>query len=175
MRRRSWSNLLFLLCVALSLSLACSRRAPVTSESPPTTASPPAGSRPRVSDRVEGVADQPAVARQRLTYEQSNGQILYLRYCAVCHGKTGEGDGFNAYNLQPAVPRNFTDKAAMEKLTDRYLAEVITKGGQAVSRSPLMPAWGRTLSERQIRYLISYLRTFGDVQESQKSSQEVNR
>lgn len=154
---------LSLLCVALSLSLACSRKSPVTSESPPAAVEQPAGNRPRVSEPVDEAAGQSAVAQTQLTYEQSNGQILYLRYCAVCHGKTGEGDGFNAYNLRPAVPRNFTDKEAMDKLTDRHLAEVISKGGQAVGRSPLMPAWGHTVNERQIRYLISYLRTMTTV------------
>jgi len=33
-----------------------------------------------------------------LTYEQQQGKILYTKYCSVCHGEQGKGDGFNAYN-----------------------------------------------------------------------------
>ena len=162
MRHWHWSNLI-LLSVALNLSLACSRKAPIISGPPPAAVQQAAESQPQVSQPVERAADQAAVSETLLSYEQSNGQILDLRYCAVCHGKTGEGDGFNAYNLQPVVPRNFTGKEAMDKLTDRHLAEVIAKGGEAVGRSPLMPAWGHTLNERQIRYLISYLRIVATV------------
>lgn len=94
-----------------------------------------------------------------LTYEEANGQILYERYCTVCHGVRGAGDGFNAYNLQPVQPRNFTDAEAMEKFSDQELFTAISKGGRAMGRSAFMPAWGATLNDRQIRYLIRYLRT----------------
>lgn len=96
---------------------------------------------------------------QALTYQGSNGQMLYEHYCAVCHGTGGAGDGFNAYNLRPVQPRNFTDAEAMKQLSDQDLFTAISRGGRAMGRSPLMPAWGSTLNERQVRYLVRYLRT----------------
>lgn len=134
MRRGASGLLAALLIVSASMALGCqqNRRA---------TTPPPAKSHPI------------------LTYEQSNGQILFEHYCAVCHGAGGAGDGFNAYNLQPARPQDFTDTEAMKKLTDQDLLTAIKKGGKAMGRSALMPAWGGTLNDRQVRYLIRYLRT----------------
>ena len=93
-----------------------------------------------------------------LNYEQSNGKKLFEHYCAVCHGASGEGDGFNAFNLSPK-PRNLTDRAAMTSFSDQQLADAISRGGWERGKSNLMPPWGHTLNERQIRYLVAYLRT----------------
>ena len=37
----------------------------------------------------------------RYTYAERQGKQLFEQYCAICHGQSGEGDGFNAYNLNP--------------------------------------------------------------------------
>ena len=42
------------------------------------------------------VVPQAAPAGRMLTYEERQGSVLYAKYCAVCHGKEGKGDGFNA-------------------------------------------------------------------------------
>jgi high-affinity iron transporter len=96
-----------------------------------------------------------------LNYEQSNGQKLFERYCSVCHGAAGEGDGFNAFNLNPK-PRDLSDRAAMQHFSDQQLFTVISQGGAERGKSNLMPPWGRTLKERQIRYVVAYLRTLGE-------------
>ena len=87
------------------------------------------------------------------------GQALFQHYCAVCHGSTGGGDGFNAYNLNPR-PRNFADSSIMSTKSDEDLYRVITQGGATTGKSPLMPPWGRVLKEKEVRELISYLRAF---------------
>ncbi|MEE9170069.1 MAG: c-type cytochrome [bacterium] len=43
-------------------------------------------------------------------YAERKGKHLYAHYCAVCHGASGEGDGFNAFNLDPR-PRNLADSS----------------------------------------------------------------
>jgi len=105
-------------------------------------------------ERSAPLAKQEAV----LNYEQSNGKKLFEHYCAVCHGASGEGDGFNAFNLSPK-PRNLADRAAMTSFSDQQLADAISRGGWERGKSNLMPPWGHTLNERQIRYLVAYLRT----------------
>lgn len=94
-----------------------------------------------------------------LTYEERQGEQLYIKYCAVCHGEEGKGDGFNAFNLDPK-PRDFTDSTYMIALSDSRLFETISEGGRGVNKSPLMPSWGVTLSKDNILSAISYVKTF---------------
>jgi mono/diheme cytochrome c family protein len=92
------------------------------------------------------------------SYEQRQGKYLFVKYCAVCHGEQGKGDGFNAYNLNPK-PRDFTDAHYMKVLADEKIRQTISGGGRSVNKSPLMPSWGGTISKQEIGYLVSYLRT----------------
>ena len=117
-----------------------------------------AGGGARAADDAKSPAGRPETV---LNYEQSNGQKLFERYCAVCHGVSGEGDGFNAFNLNPK-PRNLSDRAAMQRFSDQQLFTVISQGGAERGKSNLMPPWGHTLNERSIRYLVAYIRTFGE-------------
>jgi cytochrome c oxidase cbb3-type subunit III len=89
---------------------------------------------------------------------QQRGRGIYEHYCQICHGDSGRGDGFNAAMLNPP-PRNFTDENSWNQTDDRQFFAAISNGGQAVGKSVLMPAWGRTLSDQQIRDVIAYLRT----------------
>ncbi len=91
--------------------------------------------------------------------ELADGKKVYGKYCSVCHGFEGQGDGFNAYNLNPR-PRDFTDSNYQAQLDSTFIIETISLGGGAVGRSPLMPAWGRTLTDSDIRnacYYVMYL------------------
>ncbi len=91
----------------------------------------------------------------------SGGQV-YARYCAVCHGDAGGGDGFNAYNVKSAfgvTPAAFSDSAFMAGMRDSVALAAIRGGGAAVGRSPAMPAWGRTLSESEIADVWRYARS----------------
>ena len=112
----------------------------------------------RAADEAKSPAGQPEAV---LNYEQSNGQKLFAHYCAVCHGASGEGDGFNAFNLNPK-PRDLSDRATMQRFSDQQLFLVISQGGAERGKSNLMPPWGHTLNERQIRYLLAYIRTLGE-------------
>jgi mono/diheme cytochrome c family protein len=100
-----------------------------------------------------------SVPLRTLSYEEMQGSDLYGKYCQVCHGQEGKGDGFNAFNLDPH-PRDFTDSAYMKALSDDQIVQTIAGGGRSVNKSPLMPAYGWTLNRQQIRYLASYVRSF---------------
>ena len=94
-----------------------------------------------------------------LRYEQRQGKHLYTKYCAVCHGIEGKGDGFNSYNLDPK-PRNFTDTIYMSAFSDTHLLETIREGGRGVNKSPLMPSWEGRLKREEIEYVVLYIRRF---------------
>ncbi|MBI5196327.1 MAG: cytochrome c [Nitrospirae bacterium] len=85
------------------------------------------------------------------------GEKIYVQYCTPCHGFNGDGKGFNAKNLDPR-PANHTDGGFMKKRMDKELYDAVSGGGKAVGKSTLMPPWGNTFNETQIKSLISYLR-----------------
>ncbi len=93
-----------------------------------------------------------------LSYEARLGREVFRHYCQTCHGESGAGDGFNAFNLDPK-PRDLSDPAFQTKKTDADLADTVRRGGSGVGLSALMPPWGRTLSEDQIRDVILYVRS----------------
>ncbi len=88
------------------------------------------------------------------------GKALYSYYCTHCHGTKGNGQGFNASNLDPK-PRDHTDgaEAYMAGRTNDELFEAITKGGAGISKSPYMPPFGAVLSDRERWALVVHLRT----------------
>ncbi|MFO1519796.1 MAG: cytochrome c [bacterium] len=87
------------------------------------------------------------------------GKAKFDQLCATCHGMKGEGDGPASAGLNPK-PRNFHDAAVMDKKTNEELKKVIKNGGAANGLSPVMPAWGGTLSDQDIDNVIAYIRTF---------------
>jgi mono/diheme cytochrome c family protein len=133
-RRRSAAVALILLVGGI----ACSRKpaAPAASAQPSETAAP----------------------APPLGYEARSGRAVYRHYCLTCHGETGAGDGFNAFNLDPH-PRDFSDPV-FQKKSDADIRDAIRRGGAGVGLSPLMPPWGRTLGDRKTDDVIVYLRTF---------------
>jgi cytochrome c oxidase cbb3-type subunit 3 len=76
----------------------------------------------------------------------------------VCHGDTGKGDGPGARVIGQRL-RDFTDPQAMRQVSDRYLFEIIQKGGSQFGRSNAMPAWGMKLGDAEIRALVAYIRS----------------
>jgi cytochrome c oxidase cbb3-type subunit III len=99
----------------------------------------------------------PAAALPVLTYEQAQGRDLYAKYCAICHGAGGAADGFNTYNLDPK-PHDLSDSVYVSALSDDALTRVIKLGGRGVNKSVLMPAYGWTLGDDEISYLVSFIR-----------------
>jgi mono/diheme cytochrome c family protein len=95
----------------------------------------------------------------RYTYTERQGKQLFEQYCVVCHGQNGEGDGFNAYNLNPK-PHSLADSTYMKPLSSETLTEVISFGGKGVNKSVLMPAYQNTLVKTQISNLVGYIETF---------------
>ncbi len=83
---------------------------------------------------------------------------VFQFYCSQCHGLEGKGDGPNVTKDFPVSPRNFTNAEEMNKLTDADIRNVVLDGGPAASKSPMMPPWGKTLTEAQVDSLVKHLR-----------------
>lgn len=90
--------------------------------------------------------------------DPERGEPLYQRYCAVCHGAVGQGDGPNASFLDDDQPRDLADPRYMGGRRDEQLFRVIAEGGQAIQGSRFMPPWGRTLTPSQIWDLVAFIR-----------------
>lgn len=89
--------------------------------------------------------------------DPAKGKNLYANYCASCHGAGGKGDGLAAAGLNPK-PQDLTNAAYVSKLTDKYLEDIIKKGGAGVGKSALMPPWAAALKDGEVRNVIAYIR-----------------
>jgi mono/diheme cytochrome c family protein len=79
------------------------------------------------------------------------GQRIYLKTCALCHGKSGDADGPGVIELG-IHPAKLSDPR-MRSESDGALFWKITSG-----KKP-MPAYGRRLSETDRWNLVNYVRT----------------
>lgn len=86
------------------------------------------------------------------------GKKLYGQFCASCHGQSGKGDGPAAAALNPK-PRDHTNKEYMSQMSDEEMLNVIKNGGASVGKSPLMPPWGASIKDEQVKDIIAYIRT----------------
>jgi mono/diheme cytochrome c family protein len=101
----------------------------------------------------------------------AEGEALYQRDCAACHGITGAGDGifgaeetsehgsphetsFDGHSIE--VPTNFQDANHMLTISPAFLQGKIIRGGMGTG----MPSWGLIYTEEQTWTLVDYLWTF---------------
>jgi mono/diheme cytochrome c family protein len=151
MRFRTLAPLFFLFVGA-----SCARKpAPAAEKVPAAPISAASTSPVSASPAPEAPA---AATPAPLPYEARMGKVTFAHYCQTCHGETGAGDGFNAFNLDPH-PRDLSDPEFQKKKSDAELADAIRRGGAGVGLSALMPPWGHTLSDRQIGDVVLYVRT----------------
>jgi mono/diheme cytochrome c family protein len=85
------------------------------------------------------------------------GAQLYQQRCAPCHGPDGKATTPTAQALNPK-PRDHTDGAFMNQLSNEHLLKVIRQGGTAVGKSPIMPPQ-TDLNDKQIQDIIAFVRS----------------
>lgn len=101
------------------------------------------------------VRKQPA---DPLADARARGSKIFGHYCQMCHGTEGQGDGPNSTFLETS-PRDFTDREFWQKRTSQERThDVIRQGGAYIGKSMLMPPWGKTLSEQEIRDVAIFIR-----------------
>jgi len=81
----------------------------------------------------------------------------YRMYCMQCHGISGKGSGINSRDMA-VQPRNHSDAKYLKTRTDAELFKAIQQGGLSVNKSALMPPWGSTLSDADIKGLVKHVR-----------------
>jgi mono/diheme cytochrome c family protein len=93
--------------------------------------------------------------------EGDSGELIYVRYCAGCHGVKGDGQGPAARLLSPR-PRDFTlgfykftTTPANSVPLDEDILRAITEGLHGTS----MPSW-RLLPLNERKSLVRYVRAF---------------
>ena len=89
--------------------------------------------------------------------DSAKGKAIFSKSCAGCHGESGKADGTASASLNPK-PKDLSDKAYNAKLDDGYLHNVITKGGPAVGKAPMMPPFGQ-LKPQDVDDVVAYIRS----------------
>ena len=100
----------------------------------------------------------PAPPGFQLGGDAERGRAVYARSCVLCHGKLGDGKGTIHGEGAPAT--DFTDGERMAKRSDWEVYVAIRDGGAALGLSPRMIAWGKVLTDQQVRDAAAYVRTF---------------
>ena len=80
------------------------------------------------------------------------GSELYHKYCHVCHGEEGDGDGIMT-ELMGISPMDHTNPNETNSLSNEKLIESILDG-----RGKYMPAWRGILGQSDVEALVSYIR-----------------
>ncbi|MFK5895297.1 MAG: c-type cytochrome [Pseudomonadota bacterium] len=80
------------------------------------------------------------------------GMKIYQKYCTVCHGEEGEGDGIMT-ELMGIGPMDHTNSNETNRLNNQQLVKSILDG-----QGRYMPAWRGIISQSDIEALVSYIR-----------------
>jgi mono/diheme cytochrome c family protein len=92
-----------------------------------------------------------------LNYQQAQGKRLFNEKCVWCHADSTPAGPSNRSNLSPSPPL-FTDGETFNSLSEDFMRNTITLGGSAMGKSAIMPPWGQSLTQDEIRAVIAYAR-----------------
>jgi mono/diheme cytochrome c family protein len=92
-----------------------------------------------------------------LTFEQAQGKRIFYQQCVWCHADSTPAGPSNRSNVTP-TPALFNDGSLLNSQSDEFLQNIITLGGSAMGKSAMMPPYGKTLTQEEIRSLIAYAR-----------------
>ena len=132
--------MLFLIMPTLIVLLSCQRKPAVSP-----------------ADRFLNAYDTDPQNLVLLNYQQAQGKRIFNDKCVWCHADATQAGPSNRSNLAPTPPL-FTDGQTFNSLSDDFMRNTITLGGGAMGKSAIMPPWGQTLSQDEIRAVIAYAR-----------------
>ncbi len=91
-------------------------------------------------------------AKHDLMGDPKLGLELYHKYCQVCHGEEGDGDGVMT-KLLGIMPMDHTNPNETNSFSNAEIIESILDG-----KGRFMPSWRNTLSQDDAEALVSYIR-----------------
>ncbi|CAN5856056.1 hypothetical protein BH11MYX3_BH11MYX3_19910 [soil metagenome] len=140
-----------LLVIALAASLwACGKN-----DQPPVPTSGSPGAKPESGPSARSPAGGGGGS------PEDTAIAMFRDTCAMCHGAGGKGDGQAAASLNPK-PRDYTDPTWQASVTDDDIRKIILGGGQAVGKSPMMPAQEQLKNRPEVLdALVRIVRSFG--------------
>jgi mono/diheme cytochrome c family protein len=97
-----------------------------------------------------------------LDYQRRLGQLLDDKYCSRCHNPESTPERVSNYDNLEVKPHAFAEGDVLNKMSDADLTAIISHGGPALNKSPLMPPYGYTLSKTEMQALIAYIRMVSD-------------
>jgi mono/diheme cytochrome c family protein len=97
-----------------------------------------------------------------LGYQQQVGSRLDDKYCSRCHNPESTAERVSNFDNLEVKPHPFTEGDTLNKMSDADLTAIISHGGPALNKSPLMPPYGYTLNKTEMEALIAYIRLISD-------------
>lgn len=91
-------------------------------------------------------------SKHELMGDPEVGVQLYQKYCQVCHGVEGDGDGIMT-SLMGIMPMDHTNPNVTSSLSNEQIVDSILEG-----KGRYMPAWRGILSQADVEALVSYIR-----------------
>ncbi len=91
-------------------------------------------------------------SKHELMGDPELGMQLYQKYCQVCHGVEGDGDGIMT-NLMGMMPMDHTNPNETNSMTNEEIVNSILDG-----KKRYMPAWRGILTQDDVEALVSYIR-----------------
>ena len=92
-----------------------------------------------------------------LNYQQAQGKRVFYHNCVWCHADTTPAGPSNRYTVTPTPPLA-NDGETCNALSDQFMQNIITLGGSALGKSAMMPPWGQTLTQEEIKGVITFMR-----------------
>jgi mono/diheme cytochrome c family protein len=84
------------------------------------------------------------------------------KYCALCHGERGDGQGVRTASLSKK-PRDWTDMSWQRSITDEEIGRVIVQGGSATGRHNDMPSFAYLKDSPDLAEYINAVRAYAVV------------
>ena len=97
-----------------------------------------------------------------LGYQEMLGSQINDQYCARCHNQESSAERVSNFDNLVTKPHPFTEGDTLNKMSDADLAAIISHGGPALNKSPLMPPYGYTFSKSEMQAVIAYIRMVSD-------------